>query len=244
MNMLSQIIIELTDETDVPDDVAVEMRALRLLDAEVRDAANELTDAQANLAEMTTAYKTAQRKLTDIVTQIQTHEGYVLQALNQENQALALEVAEKIASLEKSQAEIAASANNHAMQCEKLTDMLHQNEHNLYVLKQQIDTIKATQSVHRAQMAVCDRYGDTHHAKKSTDDQPKLRTALDALGAMNAKRSLKSQPFDEVAQASQENSIQRNDEKTDELLQKLQAAGIATSNKKAEDVLARIKNKP
>lgn len=251
MNMLSQIIIELRDEAVVPDDAALEMRALRLLDEEVRDAANELTVAQSNLADMTTAYKSAQSNLTDIVTQIQRHEGYAAQALNQENHALAMEVAEKIASLEQSHAEIAAATSHHALECEKLTDMLHQNEHNLYVLKQQIDTIKANQSVHRAQVAVCERYGELPKAQYAYDvgGHVKLRTALDALGAMKAKKNLKSQPFNGALKQSQETKVSDTTDtqggfcQTDDLMVKLQAAGIASGSKKAEDVLARIKNK-
>lgn len=257
MNMLSQIIIELTDEANIPDDVILEVQALRLLDEAVRDAANKLTTAQANLADMTKAYQFAQNNLSDIMAQIQTHEGYALQAIHQENHALALEVAEKIASLEQSHAEITAAATHHANECETLTDMLHQNEHNLYVLKQQIDTIKANQSVHRAQVAVCERYGDIPRVPNDIGEQGsvKLRTALDALAELKQKQQYGSKAHttksthlgtvDTLKNVTDVSEIEQTTvahKKTDDLLTKLQAAGIASGNKKAEDVLTRIKN--
>lgn len=263
MNMLSQIIIELTDRQSVRDDASIEIHALALLDDEVKAAASALAHAQENLSVVTTAYQTAQTKLDDIVNQIQTHERYAVQALDKNKHELALEVAEKIASLEQSQALIEMTTKRHASECEKLTEVLHHNEHNLYMLKQQIDTIKASQSVHRAQIAVCERYGDNHQASQmnhhaaqvssagETTRPLKLRTALDAMKTMkHSKTSVTAQQSvqNDVVSAPKDSqdanaSSQSELPDQDNLLSKLQAVGIATHSKKAEDVLCRIKNK-
>ena len=77
---------------------------------------------------------------------VSEYEKYALQALEKDEQNLAHEVAEKIANLEvrlKDQVEIAAGYNESAA---KLRRAVAQAEGNIKRLRQQADTVKATES--------------------------------------------------------------------------------------------------
>jgi len=93
-------------------------------------------------------------------------------------------------------------------------------------LKQQTETVKATEAVQRAQKVVAAR----HHGSNS-----KLRTALDSLDRIQEKQKLSSAKMSAANELAQETSSSSLD-------QKLEAAGI-TGAISAQDVLARIKAK-
>jgi phage shock protein A len=87
--------------------------------------------------------------------------------------------------------------------------------------------VKATENVQRAQSAVAARYSGT---------DSKMRTAADSLERIKQKQAEKSARFAAAEEiAATENS--------DELSEKLKAAGITKSGTNAQDVLARLKAK-
>lgn len=202
-------------------------RLLRILDQEVRDATAELKQSKDGLTTILARQKLAEEKASSIGESIAEYEGYAVKAMEKGDDALALEVAEKIADLEnqldtekKSAAQFAASAND-------LRKAILAAEQNIKRIKQQIDTVKATENVQRAQVAVAER----HNGSNS-----KLRTAMDSLDRIKEKQALKSAQIKaavELAEDSREDSLQ----------DKLEKAGIAASGARAQDVLDRLKNK-
>lgn len=203
------------------------VKALRILDQEVRDATAELKQSKDGLTTILARQKLAEEKASSIGESIAEYEGYAVKAMEKGDDALALEVAEKIADLEnqldtekKSAAQFAASAND-------LRKAILAAEQNIKRIKQQIDTVKATENVQRAQVAVAER----HNGSNS-----KLRTAMDSLDRIKEKQALKSAQIKaavELAEDSREDSLQ----------DKLEKAGIAASGARAQDVLDRLKNK-
>ena len=90
---------------------------------------------------------------------------------------------------------------------------------------QQTDTVKATESVQRAQATVAGRY---------TGSQSRVQTALDSLERIkqkHAERGARMESAAELAQSSSEDALDA----------KLRAAGITASAGNAQSVLERLK---
>ena len=171
--------------------------------------------------------KLAAEKCATLKKQVEEHEGYAVKALDKGDEALAHEVAQKIAGLENQLSQETEASEGYAKSANDLRSAIVHTERNLKRLKQQVDTVKATENVQRAQAAVAERYSGSNS---------KMRTAMDSLERIKEKQALKSAQMNAASELSQET--------TDSSLQtKLEEAGIAPSGSSADEILARIKSK-
>jgi phage shock protein A len=228
MNIWSKMVTALRGGINEAGEAIVDGQALRILDQEVRDAAEELKRSKDSLAEILARQKLAEEKCKQYQASIAEHEGYAIKALEKGDEKLALEVAERIASFENSLSSEREAANGFAQSVEKLRTAIAQAEKNIKRLKQQVDTVKATESVQRAQAAVAER----HNGSNS-----KMRTAMDSLERIKERQALRD------AQIKAASELAQDDPDNDSLKSKLEAAGIVTSGSAASDVLARLKEK-
>ena len=185
----------------------VDSQALRILDQEIRDAAEELKQSKDSLATIIARQKVAAEKSKNLRAQIEEHEEYAIKALEQSNEDLAHEVAVKIADLENQLALESESENNFTQSANSLRTAMAQSENNLRRLKQQVDTVKATENVHRAQEAIV-----------YSGSNSKLRTAMDSLERIKEKQALKAATMsaaNELAQESNQSSLQAKLEEAD-----------------------------
>ena len=227
MNIWSKMITALRGGVNEAGEAIVDSQALRILDQEVRDAGEELKRSKDSLAEIMARQKLAEEKCKQLQKNIEEHEGYAAKALKKGDEALALEVAARIAEYENSLASERDAEQGFAQSVTKLRAAIEQAEKNIKRLKQQVDTVKATENVQRAQAAVAERHSGS---------DSKMRTAMESLERIKERQALK----DAQMKAADEMSKTTGD---DSLKSKLEAAGIGTSGASAEDVLARIKNK-
>ena len=227
MNIWAKMMTALRGGVNEAGEAIVDSQALRILDQEVREAAAELDQSKNSLAEMMARQKVSQDKSQQLRQHIETHEGYALQALEKGDEALALEVAEKIAELEQQHSQEQAAANSYADSVTQMKTAIVQTQRNIQRLKQQLDTVKASESVHRAQAAVAQRHSGSH---------AKLRTAMDSLQRIKEKQALRDAELaaaSELAEEAPELSLQN----------KLEQAGILVQGNRSEDILARIKTR-
>src|SRR5690554_8072297 len=85
-----------------------------------------------------------------------------------------------MASLEAQLGEERHNTNSYANSIAQLRKAITQAEGNLKRLKQQVDTVKATESVHKAQLAVSQRHSGS---------QAKMHTALESLERIKQKQA-------------------------------------------------------
>lgn len=203
-------------------------QALRILDQEIRDADEELRRSKEGLAEIMAKHKLAQAEVKRHQEKIAEYESYALQALQANNEDLAKEVAGKIANLEGLLKETVSQAEGYASSVEKLRFAVTQTEVNIKRMKQQADTVRATENVQKAQQAVTKRYGGS---------QAKMHTALESLERIKKRQAEKAAKMD----ASNELATLENEDKQFE--NKLRSAGIIPGEHTAENVLERLKGK-
>lgn len=227
MGIWSKMMTALRGGMSEAGEAVIDSQALRILDQEVRDASEQLKQSKDSLAEIMARQKLAEEKAANLQKEISKHEGYAIKALEKEDEALAREVAEKIAELENQQAQEKASAESFASSAVSLRSAIKQTEQNIKRLKQQVDTVKATENVQKAQAAVAERHSGSHS---------KLRTAMDSLERIKEKQALRD------AQISAANEL-AEDSGDASLQSKLEEAGIAPSGNSADDILDRLKAK-
>ncbi|MDH2240883.1 PspA/IM30 family protein [Pseudomonas sp. GD03909] len=228
MNVWSKLLTALRGGVNEAGEAVMDSQALRILDQEIRDADSELRKAKEALAEIMAKQKLAAERVNKAAKVISEYEQYALKALEAGDEPLAKEVAAKIANLEAEQIAEREQADNYAESVAQLRKAVSQAEAHIKRLKQQVDTVKATESVQKAQMAVAQRYGGS---------QAKLHTAVESLERIKqqqAERAAKMEATAELAQAS------HVDESLDA---KLRAAGIVADDASADSVLARLKDK-
>ena len=225
MNIWAKMMTALRGGVNEAGEAIVDSQALRILDQEVRDASEELKQSKDSLAAIMAQQKLAEEKSDALAKQITEHEGYAIKALEKGDEELAHEVAAKIADLENRQTNENESAAGYKAHAGQLREAIRQAENNIKRLKQQVDTVKATENVQRAQAAVAERHSGSNS---------KLRTAMDSLERIKEKQAMKSAQMNAASELAQEDNA-------DSLQSKLEKAGIAPSGKKADDVLARLK---
>lgn len=227
MNIWAKMMTALRGGVNEAGEAIVDSQALRILDQEVRDASDELNSSKGALSSIIARQKLSEEKASNLKAEIQKHEGYAIQALEKGDDSLAHEVAQKVADLENQLAEEARTGEGFTESATSLRAAIRQAERNIKYLKQQVDTVKAAESVQRAQAAVAERFSGS---------DSKLRTAMDSLARIKEKQALTKAQMNAANELSEELS-------ETSLQTKLEEAGIAPTNKSADDVLERLRER-
>lgn len=205
----------------------VDANAMRILDQEVRDSQNALLRSRDDLAKIMAQRKIANDKLSDKKAKQTEYSNYIREALARDNRGLAQEVAVKLAQIEADIATEAKIIGDYDTSITKLQTASRQAETVITRLKQQIDTVKATESVQRAQAAL---------AAQSAGTGAKLGTALDSLERIKLRqteRAAQLEVADEMAKATGEDT---------DLQRRLAQAGIVAGESSADSILARFES--
>ncbi|NBF04832.1 PspA/IM30 family protein [Pseudomonas sp. Fl5BN2] len=228
MNVWSKLLTALRGGANEAGEALVDSQALRILDQEIRDADQELRKSKEALAEIMARQKLAAERADRSAAKVAEYESYALKALEAGNETLAQEVAQKIANLENDLAVEREQADGFAASVAQLRKAVTQAEGNIKHLKQQVDTVKATESVQKAQQAVAQRYGGS---------QSKLHTAVESLERIKQKQAERAAKMDAAAE------LANTSNPDDALDAKLREAGIVAGSTSADSVLARLKDR-
>lgn len=227
MNVWAKMITALRGGVNEAGEAIIDSQALRILDQELRDAADELKASKDSLAAIIARQKLSEEKAGRLKESIAENEGYAITAMEKNDDKLAHDVAEKIADLETQLKLEEETGAGYASSANDLRSAIQAAERDITRMKQQVDTVKATDSVQRAQAAVSERHSGS---------DSKLRTAVDSLERIKERQDLRS------AQMSAARDL-ANDLGDESLENRLEKAGIKPHGKSADDVLARLKKK-
>ena len=205
----------------------VDNQVLRILDQEIRDADNDIGKSKDALTGIIAKRKLADKKVESLKSSLTEYEGYAMQALDKGDEKLANEIAEKIAGFETELMAEEGLAKSFADSESQLRNAIAQTEANLKRLKQQVDTVKATETVQKAQAAVAARHSGAGSSMRGALD------SLERLKNKQAERAAKFEAASELAESTEEVSLD----------DKLKAAGIVGGGASGGDVLARLKAK-
>jgi phage shock protein A len=205
----------------------VDNQALRILDQEIRDADNDLIKSKDALTGIIAKRKLADKKVASLKKSLTEYEGYAMQALDKGDETLATEIAEKIAGFETELMAEESVAKSFADSEAQLRKAVAQTEANLKRLKQQVDTVTATEKVQKAQAAVAARHSGASSSMRSAVD------SLERMKTKQAERAAKFEAASELAESTEEVSLEA----------KMKSAGIIDGGASGGDVLARLRAK-
>lgn len=227
MSILKKIFTAIRGGAREVGEAVVDANAIRILEQEIKDAENHLAKAKNNLTDVMAKRMQVARQISTLKSEITEHESYAQQALDKNNEALALEVAEKIASLEndlQEQEEVYATFSTHVT---KLKEQIHHAEKSVKEYTRQLSMVKTTESVQKATSAISDSFASSNS---------KILNAKSTLDRIKSKQ----QDREDKLKAAHE----LNDEMSgNDLKAKLKESGIGAKTNDASSVLERIKAK-
>ncbi len=206
-------------------EAAVDTQSIRILDQELREAKKELQACDENLTKIMAKRKLANNKVNALKMDIDTYTSHAIAASEKGDEALALECAERVADQEVNLETEQSLLEGYLSSEKALKVNISKAKTSVRRMEQQIDQVKATESVQKAQVAVSAR----HMGANS-----KVKTALDSLERIKAKQEQRSAELSAAEELA-------NEESGSSLETKLKAAGIQPGGQlKGDDKLAQI----
>jgi phage shock protein A len=203
----------------------VDANALRILDQEIRDADSALNRARDDLASLVARRRMLEKEIAGLKDQSTRYESSARAALAKGDEALAREVAQRIAELEQEVGVKTPQLGEMRAAEEKMHETIATTQTRVENLRREIDVVKVNESVQRAQAAV---------ASRGSGAQAALGSAADSLKRIKERQAVRDERF----KASQELEDRRTGADLDA---KLVQAGILPGQSSADDVLARLR---
>lgn len=227
MSVWKKLVTALKGGANEAAEAVADSQALRILDQEIREAKDELKRSDHALTQIMAKRKLADNKAADLKASITQYETHARAASEKGDQQLALDCAQKVVDLgqqlETEQQYVEQFSGSEAT----LRQNISQAKNNLRRMEQQIDMVKATESVQKAQVAVSSR----HMGANS-----KMKTAAESLTRIQDKQKQRQAELESASELAEDNS-------GDALEKRLREAGINGSNTSADDALAKILGK-
>lgn len=209
-------------------EAVIDNQAIRILEQELREAKDELKKSDQALISIIAKCKLSQQKVEGFNKGIAEYEAHARKAMEKGEQALALECAQKVASLKAEQQAEQTFLDTFVQSDQTMRTKIAQAKQNLRHLEQQIDIVKATESVQKAQTAV---------AATNIGANNKMHTAMDSLERIKTRQSETAAKLEATEELANSSDLDAS------LSAKLASAGITQENSTAEDELARILGK-
>ncbi|MBE8167446.1 MAG: PspA/IM30 family protein, partial [Shewanella sp.] len=210
MGILNKILTAFRGGASEIGENIIDANSTRIFEQEIRDAKKHLTNAKRELTDVMAKEMQASREVARLKRSVEEHEGYVAQALEKGDDALALEVAEKIAQLDEELNEQHSANESYNSHAARLKDLVKKTERQLNDYQRQLSMVKTTESVQKATATITDSFASSNS---------KLMNAKDSLERIKARQ----QTFDDKLKASEA----LEDENSDKSLHaKLAQAGI------------------
>lgn len=227
MNILAKLLTALRGVATETGESIIDIHAIRIMEQELRDAKDQLDIAKEGLTEVIAEQMGVQRKVKSLDKSITEHEDYIAQALDKQDEPLALEVAGKVADFTNERDALAAVEKGYAANIVSLKEAISETERKISAMDRELAVVKTTESVQKANEAVAAKFSGTNSS---------LRSATESLQRVKDKQ----QKRNDQMQAAM--TIQKQ-EKGIDLQKKLQEAGIVSAEVSGASILEKIKAK-
>ncbi|MAF02771.1 MULTISPECIES: PspA/IM30 family protein [Pseudomonadota] len=227
MSILKKIFTAVRGGAREVGEAIVDANAIRILEQEITDARNSLGKARENLTEVMAKEMQTKREISTLSQKITEHEDYASQAMEKGDEALAIEIAQKIVELEGEKSSKEAILESFTQHITTLKAQINQAEGTIAENDRQLLMVKTTESVQKATMSVTDSMSSNNSSMSNA------RESLERIKKRQQERSDKA-AASAVLQAEAGN----------DLAAKIKAAGLSdSSSSSAESVLERIRAK-
>ncbi len=225
MSIFSKLITAIRGGATEAGQAVVDTQAIRILEQELRDSKKALGDAKTGLTSIMAEKMGVDRKVKDLNSKIKEHEGYAIQAMDKGDEALALDVASKIADFESELTIQQGILNGYETKVSNLKKMIRQTERNIQAMDREVSVVKTTAKVQKANDMAAAKFSGSTSA---------LSSATDSLERIKARQ----QQREDQASAAMELESEENG---GDLQDRLKSAGIVDSGSSGSSVLERLK---
>ena len=226
MGVLRDMFTALKGGANEVGEAIVDANAIRILEQEIRDAEAAIASAKQSLTRMKSSEIKLKREVATIDADVADYEQKAVQALNAGEEALATEVAERIAELESERGEKAGEQATLDAEVQKIHAMIKARERTIAKNKRELDKVRTVQELQRATESVSKNFAATGSSGHRVSQ---------ALQRVKAKQ----QGWQDRMEAGE---WLEHQDAGDDIDAKLRAKGLGDSaNAGASDVLARLK---
>lgn len=226
MSILNKIWTALRGGAREIGEAVVDANGVRIFEQEIRDAEDNIANANRQITEIMAHQIQAERQVSALNEDIGRHEGFATKALEQQNEPLALDVAQKIADLEIERDQHQASATRLASQVAQLREHIKNAERMLVDYRRELAIVATTESVQKATEQVVENVAINHSAMNSA------RQSLERIKKRQEMKQDQMTAGDILAKEATASTLDA----------KLEAAGIKPPHANAAAVLERIRN--
>lgn len=227
MSLIAKIFTAIRGGAREAGESIVDQNSVRIFEQEIKDAEKSLNKAKRDLTEVMAKEMQASRRVEELQINIKKHEDYATQALEKNDEVLALDIAQKIAEIQ-SELEIQKKAQlSFSSHVTRLKDLIKKTGKSLADMQRQLVMVKTTESVQKATTAITANYAS---------GSSKLLTAKESLDRIKKKQ----EDLDDRLKAGE---VLQDEFSGDSLERKLKEAGIGQDSSKASDILAQLKAK-
>lgn len=224
MAILSKLFTLFRGKSHEAGQAVVDANALTILDQEMRDADKNLTASRGELTKIMARSQLLQGEINARKDKLDEYGLTIQKLLGKGEQALALEVAGKVAELETAQNTASSQKETIDRSIENLKVTIRTTEARIRSMRGQIDQVKATAAVQKAQLAItANASGANAGVSSALDSLKRIQERQAEAGA----RIAASQELEELGTDA-------------DLQRRLQAAGVGGGSADAAAVLARF----
>ena len=227
MNILKKIMTAIRGGSRELGEAIIDSQGSRIFEQEIEDAKEGLKKAKHDLTQVMAKEMQASRKIDILQKDIEKNESYVNDALEKNEEALALEIAGKVSELEAEKSMQVEAQQSYASHIAKLKGLMEKAERQLKDYERQLTMVKTTENVQKATATITDNFGTT----SST-----LLSAKESLERIKQKQ----EDFDDRNLAAEKLDNETNGKN---LSDKMKEVGIGDKESGAQAVLARLKAK-
>ena len=225
MNILKQLMTAIRGGAREIGESVIDANAMVIYEQEIEDARHHLNTARESLTEVMASEMQSRRTVKGLEEKIHEREVYVVEALKKDNEALALQIAEKIAAFEEELKQQQSAQRKLHVQVNLIKSQVRKAERSIADHERELLMVKTTDSVQKATLAVSENIAANHS---------NLNTARQSLDRIRRKQQMTDDQLtagDQLSAAEDDRSLQAQ----------LAAAGISTKNSNSASVLARLK---
>ncbi len=227
MSIFGKIITAVKGGAREAGEAIVDANGIRIFEQEIHEAKAQIGKAKQNLTKVMAEKMKCDRQITQLSDESKKYEEHALAALNKGNEALAIEVSEKIAGLEHELSIQTNARTTFATQIDQLKAMIRKAEEKIRSHERELAMIKTTENVQRATQSISNDYSG------GLSKMVNARGSLERIKAKQQARADQMKAQDEL----------NDDMGNSSLDAKLKAAGIGETNSAASDVLSKLRAK-
>ena len=228
MGVLRDMLSALKGGANEIGEAIVDANAIRILEQEIREAEQAIASAKQNLTRLKASEIRLRRDLATLEKDMADYERKAMAALNAGEEALAAEVAERIAELEAERGEKSTEQAALDAEIQKIHAMIKAREKTIAKNKRELDKVRTVQELQKATATVSKNFAATGASEH------RVSQALERVKA-------KQQGWQDRMEAGE---WMADRESGDDIDAKLRAKGIGgAGGGGASDVLARLKAK-